>query len=373
MYNFSFICRASKIDKKGFAPIELSIIINGTRTYVILPMKYEPTLFNKMMTSKKNNEVLEYTSSVRTKLNKCIAEMTANNIAITAHSLKEYFKNGGVKTFQLFDVAEEFLEYHTKKTANCASEVMKKYRLAIDKFKKFIGNAELKTITPQHIEEFKIELKQTYKFEGSTIYHLLARIKTMFTYAFNKAYIKVNPMMFVDNPKVTKEVEFLTNEEVARIEKKEFDNDRLNKVRDLFLFQCYTALSFADMQQITFVDVKNEDGMYYIKKQRQKTKIDFFTVLSPKAMNILKKYNFNLNFISNQSCNAYLKEIADLCKISKQLHTHIARHTAATRLLNEGFRIEIVSKILGHTNTKQTAHYAKLIDKTVLNEFKKIV
>ena len=80
MYNFSFICRASKIDKKGFAPIELSIIINGTRTYVILPMKYEPTLFNKMMTSKKNNEVLEYTSSVRTKLNKCIAEMTANNI-----------------------------------------------------------------------------------------------------------------------------------------------------------------------------------------------------------------------------------------------------------------------------------------------------
>lgn len=74
MYNFSFICRASKIDKKGFAPIELSIIINGTRTYVILPMKYEPTLFNKMMTSKKNNEVLEYTSSVRTKLNKCIAE-----------------------------------------------------------------------------------------------------------------------------------------------------------------------------------------------------------------------------------------------------------------------------------------------------------
>lgn len=65
MYNFSFICRASKIDKKGFSPIELSIIINGTRTYVILPMKYEPTLFNKMMTSKKNNEVLEYTSSVQ--------------------------------------------------------------------------------------------------------------------------------------------------------------------------------------------------------------------------------------------------------------------------------------------------------------------
>ena len=64
MYNFSFICRASKIDKKGFAPIELSIITNGTRTYVILPIKFEPTLYNKMMASKKNNEVLEYTSSI---------------------------------------------------------------------------------------------------------------------------------------------------------------------------------------------------------------------------------------------------------------------------------------------------------------------
>ena len=107
MYNFSFICRASKIDKKGLAPIELSIIINGTRTYVILPMKYEPSLFNKMMASKRNNEVLEYTSSIRTKLNKCIAEMTANNLPITAHSLKEYIKNGGEKTNILIDINEE--------------------------------------------------------------------------------------------------------------------------------------------------------------------------------------------------------------------------------------------------------------------------
>ena len=123
------------------------------------------------------------------------------SIAITAHSLKEYFKNGGIKTYLLFDIAEEFLEYHSKKTANCASKVMKKYRLAIDKFKRFIGNVELKTITPQHIEEFKIELKQTYKFEGSTTYYLLARIKTMPSYAFNKAYIKVNPRCLSTIPK----------------------------------------------------------------------------------------------------------------------------------------------------------------------------
>lgn len=105
MYNFSFTRRTSKIDKKGFAPIEISIIINGKRTNISLPMKLEPIKFYKMMASKRNNEVLEYTSSIRTKLNKCIAEMTANNIAITAQSLKEGspVKSGGLcKSLYLF-------------------------------------------------------------------------------------------------------------------------------------------------------------------------------------------------------------------------------------------------------------------------------
>ena len=109
-----------------------------------------------------------------------------------------------------------------------------------------------------------------------------------------------------------------------------------------------------------------------MKKRRQKTGIEFFTILTPKAMEILKKYNFNLDIISNQKANAYLKEIADVCGIEKHLTTHTARHTAATRLLNMGYRLEIVSKILGHTNTKQTQHYAKLIDKTIIKEYEKL-
>ena len=112
--------------------------------------------------------------------------------------------------------------------------------------------------------------------------------------------------------------------------------------------------------------------MYFVRKKRQKTGIEFFTVLNNKAIELLRKYNFNMNLMSNQKCNAYLKEIQDICNITKPLHTHIARHTAATRFLNDGMPIEIVSKILGHTNTRQTMHYAKLMDKTVLNAFKQV-
>ena len=372
MFNFSFICRSSKVDRNGLAPIELSITIEGKRTYIALPRKCKPTDFAILNKSKKNNDVITYLSAIRTKLNKHINSMLSEDIAITAASIKEYFKTGGVKSYTLFNVANEFLSYYTKKTANCSSAVVRKYELAIDKFKSFIGDIELKTITPQHIEEFKIELKEKYQLEDTTINYIVARNKTMITYAFNKGYISINPMAFITISKKQKDVEYLTNEEVERIQNKDFKNERLNKVRDLFIFQCETALAFTDMAQISFCDIQCSDGMYYIKKQRQKTKVEFFTVLTRTAMNILKKYNFNLNIVSNQKCNAYLKEIADICKINKPLHTHIGRHTAATRLLNEGHPIEVVSKILGHTNIRQTQHYSKLIDKTVLNSFRKI-
>ena len=368
MYNFSFYCRESKVDRNGLAPIELSIAINGKRMFIALPRKAKPSEFKILIKSKRNNDIIVYTSTIRTKLNKYINDMLLADTAITAEALKEYFKNGGVKTYPLFDVANEFITFQSKRTT---AEACRKYELAIDKLKMFIGNIELKNITSVHIEEFKVNLKSN-KLEDSTINYILARCKSLFTYATNKNYINTNPMVFITISKKQKDVEKLEDYEVEKIMNKDFKNDRLNKVKDLFIFQCETALAFADMMQISFLDIQQDNGMYFVKKKRQKTGIEFFTILSPTAMNILRKYNFNLNIISNQKCNAYLKEIGDICNISKPLHTHIARHTAATRLLNNGIPIEIVSKILGHTNTRQTMHYAKLMDKTVLNAFKQV-
>ena len=126
------------------------------------------------------------------------------------------------------------------------------------------------------------------------------------------------------------------------------------------------------MANLVQSDIQCEDGMYFVRKARQKTGVVFFTVLNDEAMNILKKYDYHLPILSNQKYNSYLKEIADICNINKSLHSHIARHTCATQLLNDGMPIEIVAKVLGHTNTRQTMHYAKLMDKTVLKEFKRL-
>ena len=163
-----------------------------------------------------------------------------------------------------------------------------------------------------------------------------------------------------------KDVEFLTEEEVDRIRRASMPSVNLERVRDLFLFQCYSALSYCDMAALRPSDFKTNDmGYIYIDGARLKTKVRFIAILFEDAITIAQKYNYKLPTISNQRYNTNLKIIADICDIRKPLHTHIGRHTAACYLLNKGLSLEIVAKIMGHSTTKLTRHYAKLLDKTV--------
>lgn len=372
MYDFSFICRLSKQDRNGLSPIELSIIINGKRTYVSLPLKSKADDFKKKMSSKRNNEILEYTSAVRLQLNKYITEMMGREIPVTALSLKEYFVNGGVKSYTISMLRNDYLTHYQKKVdAGVATpQVYRKYELAIDKFIAHLGkDIEIDNITCIDIEDFHLELSKT--MQRTTASYILVRLKTFFIFACNNGKLKLNPFNKVSIDRKANEVVKLDKEEIEVIKRKRFVG-RLDKVRDLFLFQCYTALSYVDMCNLSASDIQVKDGMYFINKQRQKTKVAFFTVLNSDAMAILEKYDYELPLLSNQKYNAYLKEIGEICNISKALHSHLARHTCATQLLNDGMPIEIVSKVLGHTNTRQTQHYSKLLDNTVLNAFKKL-
>lgn len=372
MWNFSFICRPSKQDRNGLSPIELSIIIDGKRTYVALPMKVSAADFTKKMNSKRNNELLEYTSSVRTQLTKYCNEMMAQGIAITASSIKEYFVTGGTKTYTLSNLREEYLKYYGKKVevGAATAKVYRKYELAFDKFINYIGkDIEVSAVNSVHIEGFQLELLKS--MEQTTVSHILVKLKTFFIYAVNNGKLTINPFNQVSIDRSQKEVVKLEKDEIEVIKRKPLMG-RLDKVRDLFLFQCLTGLAYCDMADLKQCDIQCEGNMYFVRKARQKTKIMFFTVINNDAMAILRKYDYQLPVLSNQKYNSYLKEIGDLCNLSKSLHSHIARHTCATQLLNDGVPLEIVAKVLGHSNTRQTAHYAKLLDNTVLDAFKKL-
>ena len=175
------------------------------------------------------------------------------------------------------------------------------------------------------------------------------------------------------------EKDFLNEWELNSIEKKTFDIERLAMVRDMFVFCCYTGLSYVDMMNLKPEHiVKGIDAEPWIKTFRQKTSIPVNTPLLGQAQEILNDYKDNLRakakgtvfpVISNQKVNSYLKEIADVCGIKKNLTFHIARHTFATTItLSNGVPIETVSKMLGHTKIATTQIYARVIEKKVSDD-----
>jgi integrase len=194
-----------------------------------------------------------------------------------------------------------------------------------------------------------------------------------YTHCLASGWITVNPFL---NYKIKiKKVDrpFLSKEELEMMASKKFVSARLEQVRDIFLFSCYTGLACIDVQTLKRSEIiKGFDGEQWIFTSRQKTDTPSRIPLLPYALGVIDKYrdhpqcegeNRLLPILSNQKMNAYLKEIADLCGINKDLTFHIARHTFATTVtLLNGVPIESVSKMLGHTNIKTTQHYARILD-----------
>jgi integrase len=186
-------------------------------------------------------------------------------------------------------------------------------------------------------------------------------------------WITVNPILNYKAKVKNVDRVFLSAEELELLATKEFSIDRIAQVRDIFLFSCYTGLAYVDVKKLKASEVVNGvDGELWIYTKRQKTNIASRIPLLPPALRVIKKYKDHpkcvaedrlLPVLSNQRMNAYLKEIADLCGINKDLTYHIARHTFATTVtLMNKVPIETVSKMLGHTSIKMTQHYAKILD-----------
>lgn len=161
---------------------------------------------------------------------------------------------------------------------------------------------------------------------------------------------------------------YLTEEELTKIMIKKFPTKRLEQVRDVFLFSCFTGLAYIDVKRLSKDDIRTSfDGNLWILTKRKKSDVAVTVPLMKIPQKILAKYEGALPedkilpVLSNQKMNAYLKEIADVCGITKNLTFHLARHTFATTVtLSKGISIETVSKMLGHTNIQTTQIYARI-------------
>jgi site-specific recombinase XerD len=228
-------------------------------------------------------------------------------------------------------------------------------------------------LTYQNLLGFDEYLRQFIK-SSPTLYKRHSLFKGYINEAVKRGLCKHNPYDLFSIPKgKSKDPIFLTTDEVIQIELFETDNNRLDKVRELFIFQCYTGMAYVDTQNFKQEDIIEMDGYKVIRSNRKKTDESFISLLLPEAERVLMKFEYCLPKISNQKYNDYLKLVGLHAGIKKKITSHVARHTFATYLLNKNIPLETVSRALGHTNLKQTQHYAKLLGKKVIEDMKKLI
>lgn len=372
-YAIRFYCRESKANKQGFAPVELSIIINQQRCVLNLPRKEKPVVFSNLTTQKKDNELKQYLDTVRHKLYQIQTEMLMNGIPLTVNTLRDYWKTGGVKTYTVQILFEDFVAH--LRTTNVTKSTSRKYQIVMDLWSSQFGHTkEINSVTNTMCREFYYYLQG--KYEQSTVSGMATKIKAIFQYAVNSGKISANPFNGIKIDKGEKDVEFLTEEEIQKIIKTQMPTPCLDRVKDLFLWQTGTGQAYVDMANLQPEDVQyTEDNTPYISKRRQKTDQEYTTIVLPFAHSVWTKYNGNLPVITNQRYNIYLKAVQSICGIKKSLHSHLARHSFACLALNKGIRIEVVAKALGHSasNLRQTAHYAKLVKNTTVSELSQMI
>ncbi len=380
-----FLVRPSRVLKNGYCSIECCISIGNKRFTQQLPRQVKPSDWNqsKQQVRGKSTEAIEindFIEAYKQNLYLLQTKIIQLNLPYTIETFKDAIygklenRNKIMTLLQLYGKHnEEYKELRERK--QIAPATHQKHTTTVLHLKGYLkekyqlNDINLTDINKSFIDGFEIYLRSKLNIQNNTTVNYMKNLRKILLIAFNDNIIPNNPFSAVKLHLEKTTVEYLTAAEIKRIHQKNFDNKRLDNIKDCFIFCCFSGLSFIDAKSIGKEDIKIDDnGKEWIIINRTKTRILSQIPLLPIAKEILKKYNYKLPITSNQKYNAYLKEIGDICNIKKNLHSHIARHSFATMSLNNGVSLKAVSSMLGHTNIKQTEHYSKLMNHTIYNE-----
>lgn len=330
------------------------------------------------------------------RLSKFISEIndTYNQLGAAHEDFDIYSLKGKISGTKSRDYFIEHFEMNIssikKKLGKGYSEsTLKHYQTTLSRLKQFIKvnyfkkDFEIGNVNYSFLNSFDMFLKSTYNLEANTVWGYHKHLKKVLNDAVSMNLINRNPYESFKVKRVDSNRDFLTLKEIQNIEQKQIQIERLVLVRDVFIFACYTGLSYSDIAKLSDAHIhKGDDGEDWIIIDRNKNNNRCRIPLLPKAKKILLKYSdYPLNeseslllpVRSNQKMNSYLKELADICGIKKNLSMHVARHTFATSVtLSNGVPIETVSKMLGHTSLKTTQIYARIVDTKISQDMKRL-
>ncbi|WP_047415353.1 site-specific integrase [Cellulophaga sp. Hel_I_12] len=383
--------------KNKQAAIYARITVNGKRA--TLSLKRKVLIFDwdahkgRVRGTNQHSRILNnYLEEVNSSLFKSYQDLKNERKLITSQAIKSRYLGEDQQNYSINDIIryhtedmEGKLKWGTQKNYYTTQKYISKFLLISYK----TTDIYLRELDYNFIIKFEKYLRayipedHQKSMGNNTVMKHIERLRKLINLAFKLGWIDRDPFMNFKAQFIKTERGFLSSAELKRVEEKHFTIVRLELVKDLFVFSCYTSLSYIDVIKLTQDNICiGIDGELWIHYKREKTTKIIRIPLLPKALEIINKYKNRIKSktdenlfpnISNQKLNAYLKEVADVCAIKKNLTFHIARHTFATTVtLSNGIPIETVSKLLGHSRISTTQIYAKVIERKVSNDMKKL-
>jgi len=375
------------------ANIYIRVTLNGKRVNISLKKKINISTWDEKLQrasgTDKDSRILNlYLNEVQSKVYRIYEDFKREEIPFTSQMVKAKFL-GEDKTRHSFQNLVDY--YNEKMQHKLHKSTMGQYKTS----QRYMMEYILKEYKLTDIPLFNLEYSFIVGFEdflrsyvpksgqskigNNTAMKHIKRLRRMVTLAYRMKWMERDPFVNFKMKIEKKERGFLTNFELLSIEDLSSSIERLTVVKDLFIFSCYTGISYVDIVQLSEDNiVMGIDGSPWIMAKRVKTGAPFKIPLLPKAAILIDKYKDHyrtndtstlLPKLSNQKLNSYLKEIADLCGIKKNLTFHMARHTFATTVtLSNGVPIETVSKLLGHTKLSTTQIYARVVERKVSDD-----
>jgi site-specific recombinase XerD len=394
-FGLLFFMRKSKNYTGGLLPIYIKITVDGLPKEISTKRKWDPERWNPQAgrasgTREDVKTLNQYLDSLEQKIHQAKRKLLEENQPITAEGIKNILTGNVEKKKTLLEVFQHHNDQlHALVGVDFAPGTVERYETSYRHTKSFIDwkyDAEdfnIEDLNYEFISEYAFWLKTIRKCSHNTTMKYLANFKKVVLICVKNNWIKSDPFVKFKLTKKNIERTPLTDVELKKVREKKFATDRLDVVRDMFLFSCFTGLSYIDIKQLKTSEIATGiDKESWIFSKRQKTSSPTHIPLLQPALTLINKYrrhpkclHTDLVFpvMTNQKMNSYLKEIADFCGIHKNLTFHIARHTFATTVtLANGVPIESVSKMLGHSNLTQTQHYAKILDKKVSDDMRKL-
>ncbi|MCU0421629.1 MAG: site-specific integrase [Bacteroidia bacterium] len=394
-----FYLDARRTNDKGEQQIYLKIRVDQTKALLYVNRLVNPKIWDKVRQEHRGRGLEADTLNVYLRKIKLDIDNHANTFNLQgdpfdAADLKNAYSGKEDPKTSLLNLIDEFLRRQRDKIGKQSGIKQNSYNSVsalCGKLRDFINSHpdyktstyRLKDISPKLAYEFFEYMTVTLNNKYNTAVKGIKVLKQIINFGVSIEWLDSNPLRSFQKGYVFDDVRYLTKEELLQIEIKGFKNERVAAIRDCFLFCCYTGLSFSDAKKLSKKDIVIREGRPFIDLQRVKTDVGALIPLTPKAISLLNKYENHpkcvasellIPLVSNQKTNLYLKEIAALSGINKELTYHMSRHTFATTVcISNGISYEAVSKMLGHKSTGTvTARYARVTPERLILEMDKV-